>query len=450
MNIHKVYVIATTEFGSAIRTKSFLIGLLLLPVIMGASILIQKMAAERVDTRPRVFAVLDHSGGVEKALESAAQARNAAIVGTDGRPKGPRFDLVPSGIETAGRSPDEVRLALSDRVRRGELYAFVEIPAGIEATASREEVKYYSDNPNDDALRSWLTGVVNDSVRTRRYEAAKIDRKVAEVLARPVPVENLGLVARDTASQPTSGGPAGAATPSKIKAAEKVDPIRAFAVPAVLLFVSFFVVMTSAPQLLNSVLEEKMSRISEVLLGSASPFELMLGKLLGNVALALLLAALYVGGAYLVAVRYGYGDLVRPDLVAALAVFMPLAVLLYGSLYLAVGASCSELKDAQSLMMPVMLLSMLPMFVWTVVLRDPASPLSVGLSLFPPSTPYLMLMRMAMRPTPPVWQIGLGIGLTTLTSLACVWAAGKIFRTGLLMHGKPPSLRELARWVIAR
>ena len=160
--------------------------------------------------------------------------------------------------------------------------------------------------------------------------------------------------------------------------------------------------------------------------------------------------ALYVGGAYLVAHHYGYADLVRPGLVVALAVFMPLAVLLYGSLYLAVGAACSELKDAQSLMMPVMLLSMLPMFVWTVVLKDPASPMAVGLSLFPPSTPYLMLMRMGMQPSPPAWQVALGIVLTTLTCLGCVWAAGKIFRTGLLMHGKPPSFRELARWVVAR
>jgi ABC-2 type transport system permease protein len=176
----------------------------------------------------------------------------------------------------------------------------------------------------------------------------------------------------------------------------------------------------------------------------------MLGKLLGNVGIALVLAAIYITGAYAVAAHYGYAHLVRPDLVLAMALFMPLAVLLYGSLYLAVGASCSELKDAQSLMMPVMLLSMLPMFVWTVVLRDPASPMAVGFSLFPPSTPYLMLMRMAMQPAPPLWQVALGVALTTLTSLACVWAAGKIFRTGLLMHGKPPSLREMARWVMAR
>jgi ABC-type Na+ efflux pump permease subunit len=84
------------------------------------------------------------------------------------------------------------------------------------------------------------------------------------------------------------------------------------------------------------------------------------------------------------------------------------------------------------------------------VLQNPASPLSVGMSLFPPASPFLMLMRLALRPAPPAWQVALSVVLTTATALVCVWAAGKIFRTGLLMQGKAPSFRELLRWVMAR
>jgi ABC-type Na+ efflux pump permease subunit len=135
---------------------------------------------------------------------------------------------------------------------------------------------------------------------------------------------------------------------------------------------------------------------------------------------------------------------------AALVLYLFLAILLYGSLFMAVGAACSDLKDAQSLMMPVMILSMFPIFVWTAVLTNPSSTLSVGMSLFPPASPYLMLMRLAMRPSPPVWQVGLSIFGTTMTALLCVWAAAKIFRTGLLMQGKAPSYRELVRWVMAK
>ena len=179
------------------------------------------------------------------------------------------------------------------------------------------------------------------------------------------------------------------------------------------MFAMFFVIMTSAPQLLNSVIEEKMSKISEVLLGSITPFELMMGKLLGNAGIAMVLAALYIGGGYAVAAYYGYADVVSPPLVAgAWRLFLLLAIMLYGSLYMAVGAACNELKDAQSLMMPVMLLSMFPIFVWMAVLKSPSSPLAVGLSLFPPASPFLMLMRMALRPAPPSWQVGLSIVLT--------------------------------------
>jgi ABC-type Na+ efflux pump permease subunit len=198
------------------------------------------------------------------------------------------------------------------------------------------------------------------------------------------------------------------------------------------------------------VIEEKMSKISEVLLGAVTPFELMMGKLLGQSAMAVLLAALYLTGGYGVAAFYGYADVVSIPLLAAMFVFLILAILLYGSLYLAVGSACSELKDAQTLMMPIILLSTLPVMVWPAIRRDPAGPLAVGLSLFPPASPYLMLMRMGMRPAPPAWQVGLSVVGTTLTALACVWAAGKIFRTGLLMQGKTPSFRELARWVLAR
>jgi ABC-2 type transport system permease protein len=245
-------------------------------------------------------------------------------------------------------------------------------------------------------------------------------------------------------------GQAGAGGTSAIKAAEKVDPIRSAVVPALLMFIMFFVIMTSAPQLLNSVIEEKMSKISEVLLGSVSPFELMAGKLLGNTAIALVTATLYIGGAYAVAAYHGYGDVVSPALLVGLGGFLVLAIMLYGSLYMAVGAACNELKDAQTLMMPVMLLSMFPIFVWTAVLQNPSSALSVGMSLFPPASPFLMLMRLALRPAPPAWQVALAVLLTSATAIFCVWSAGKIFRIGLLMQGKAPNFRELARWIVAR
>ena len=290
-------------------------------------------------------------------------------------------------------------------------------------------------------VRNWLVGTINGEVRSRRFRSAGLDQALADRLNQPVGIDNLGLVNRQAT---TAGGQPG------IKAAEKIDPVRTAVVPIVLMYVMFFVIMTSTPPLLNSVIEEKMSKISEVLLGSVSPFELMMGKLVGQTGIAALLGALYIGGGYGVALYYGYADVVSIPLLMAMVLFLVLAILLYGSLYMAVGAACSELKDAQSLMMPVILMSTFPVMIWPAILKDPASPLSVGLSLFPPASPYLMLMRLGMQPAPPAWQVALAIAGTTLTALFCIWAAGKIFRTGLLMQGKAPSFRELARWVMAK
>lgn len=445
MSVQKIFTVATTEFGTAVRSKAFLVGLLLLPIIMGASIFLQKFMAEQVDTTPRNFAVIDHTASLFPIIDKAAAANNQTLTDDQGKQRQPAFQPVEIKPPTSETENQAALLDLSDQVRKGQLYAFVELPADVTRPGGGS-MSYYSNTPNDSLLRDWLNNIVSAEIRSSRFRESGIDQQLAERLNSPVSTENLGLVDRATVT--AAGGTPGA--PGAIKKAEKIDPVRTFAVPAVLLFVMFFVIMSSAPHLLNSVLEEKMSRVSEVLLGSVTPFELMMGKLLGNVGIASLLAILYVGAGYGVASYYGYADVITPGLLVALAVFLVLAVMLYGSLYMAVGAACSELKDAQSLMMPVMLLSMLPMFVWTAVIQNPSSPISVGMSLFPPATPFLMMMRLALKPSPPFWQVGLGVVLTLLTTLVCVWAGGKIFRTGLLMHGKAPSFRELARWVVSR
>jgi ABC-2 type transport system permease protein len=408
--------------------------------------LIQLFIAQRVDTRPRTIAVIDGTGALSPFLDRAADGYNSQTVDAAGKAIRPRIRMVRTEARTKGEVDPAQKLELSDQVRQGALDAFVVIPpTAIETTkpnaAKAPVLEFHSDNPSDDLLRNWLTASVNAEVRSQRLRSAGIDQTIADRIDQPLAVDNLGLFERDTLVKDGETG---------IKPAQKVDPIRTFVVPAVLMFAMFFVIMTSSPQLLNSVLEEKMSKISEVLLGSITPFELMMGKLLGNAGVAVVLAVLYLGSGYAVAAYYGYADMASPTLLFALGVFLFVAILLFGSLYMAVGAACNELKDAQSLMMPVMMVSMLPAFVWLAVLKSPSSPLAVGLTLFPPATPFLMLMRLALRPAPPVWQVGLSIVLATLTAFFCVWAAAKIFRIGLLMQGKAPTFRELARWVVAR
>ena len=215
------------------------------------------------------------------------------------------------------------------------------------------------------------------------------------------------------------------------------------------MFLLFLPIMTISPQLINTVLEEKMSRISEVLLGSVQPFELMMGKLAGSGAVSSVLALLYMSGAYAAAAYFGVADAVTGTMLAAFVVYLVLAMFLFGALYISVGAACTNLKDAQSLVTPLMLITIVPLFTWMMVLRAPDSTASVLLSLFPPATPFLMLLRISVSPGPPLWQVILSVVLTAATTIGVIWAAGRIFRVGLLMQGKTPSFAELLRWVRA-
>src|SRR5262249_42970748 len=130
-----------------------------------------------------------------------------------------------SNLTGADDSDSALALDLSDRIRRGDLDAYIEIPAGLmegsAVGAKGSAVEYHSNNPNDDILRDWLTTVINNEVRARRFRAAGLDQALSDRLSQPIQFENLELVERDEASG--------------VKSAEKVDPIRTAAVPAVLL-----------------------------------------------------------------------------------------------------------------------------------------------------------------------------------------------------------------------
>jgi len=159
------------------------------------------------------------------------------------------------------------------------------------------------------------------------------------------------------------------------------------------------------------------------------------------------LAAVYLGGAYWAAHRYGYAQYIPLDLLVWFGVYQALAVLMIGSLFIAVGAACTDMRETQTMLWPVMLLVTLPMFVWVNVIREPNSTFSTWVSLFPFATPMLMLGRQAVPPGIPWWQPVLGIVLVLLTTVLCVYVAGRIFRVGLLLQGKGAKVSEMVKWV---
>lgn len=196
------------------------------------------------------------------------------------------------------------------------------------------------------------------------------------------------------------------------------------------------------------MVEEKGQRIAEVLLGSVSPFELMAGKLLGLVGVSLTMAAVDLGGGFVVAQRYGVADMLSPALVAWFVVFLTLALLIYGSLFIAVGAAAGDVKDTQTLMTPVMLVAFLPFFAFGPIMQDPNGAVAVACSWFPFATPFLLVARQSVPTGVPAGQMAGGIAVVLGTTLGCVWASGRIFRVGRLMQGKGAKFGDLFRWAL--
>lgn len=428
---NKALIVALSEFNTLTRSKAFIIGILMMPVFMGIAFGVQKFTRNATDVKDRPFAVVDRTGVIFPAIAAAADEWNRGVAAT-GVQTAPRFLPAPATFEDGD---EQARAALSERVRKDELFAFIEIPAGALNPDATGAVRYYSNHPAYRTLPGWITNVVNREVLNRRFRDAAIDRAIVTRLTKRVEMAELGLLQRDATGA--------------IRAAAPVDKIRTVAIPVGMMMIVLFSVMSGAPQLLNSVIEEKMSRISEVLIGSVSPFELMMGKLIGSVGVSLVLAGIYVVGGTVAARYFGYGDVIRASDIGWLLLFLVMASFMFGSIFITIGAACSDLKDAQGMMTPAMLIMMLPWMTWFAVINAPESPMAVGLSLFPTASPFLMLLRIMLPPGPPLWQILLAVVLTALTSVAAVYAAGKIFRTGLLMQGKAATFGEMWKWVRA-
>ena len=428
----RILVVAQSEFLTLVKTKAFLIGIFLMPVLMVGFFFFMQVAERQSDVEVRSFAVIDGTGLLYEPLaEAAAQRNQAAAKGATS--SGAQF--LPRPVATAGRPLDQIKAELSDEIRDKKLFAFVEIPPDILDAASKSTLRYYSENTSYERLPNWLRTTLNDEIAKRRFDAAGVDRTLVSKLTARAELATFGLVER--------------AADGTVVEATEVDEVTTFALPFFFLILMFMSVMTSGQHLLNAVIEEKMSKISEVLLGSVTPFQLLMGKLLGVVAVALLLTAVYFAGGTYAVVSMGRPDLLNPTLMAWFVLFVICASLMFGSIFLALGSACSDLKDAQSMLQPAMILVLLAYLGSFIVIRAPDSALAVGMSFFPTITPFAMMLRIALPPGPPLWQVVLSVALLLTVTAGIVWAAGRIFRVGLLMQGKAPNLPELMKWIRA-
>jgi ABC-2 type transport system permease protein len=437
--MNKSFVIALREYRAAVRSKAFVITLVAMPVLMIGSIIVQVLLKDKVDTTDKTFAMVDRTGQFEDAFKAAVAFYNQAMVfageGDERLKVKPEFILEFIDPESIGEPPQST-LKLSDRVRNKEISGFIELDAGVINSAADANVNYHSQTSVDNAFRRFASKVVNETIQRIRSEKEGIDQAVIQRVVQPVEVNDMSLVERDV----ETGG---------ISTPQDSNPVVDIILPMGLMMLIFMAVMVGATPLMQAVMEEKQARISEVLLGSIQPFQLMVGKLAGNVAVSLTTVGVYIAGGFCT-LQYLDQSHIFPSLqiIIWLLVFQSLAVLMFGALFISIGAAVNDMREAQSAMMPVMILAMAPMFVWLNVIREPESTFSTAISLFPPATPMLMLLRLAAPGSIPLWQPFLGCGLVILTTILFIYAAGKIFRMGILMQGEAASFRRMLSWVI--
>lgn len=429
--MHRILRIARRDYIAAVFTKGFLIGLILAPILMCGGLLAIPVM-KHVEPSERRLVVIDPSATLEGPVMEAAQARRRGKPGSPAT--GPELHIEFQTLQTPASETQRLRLA--DRVRSGSIHAFVEIGEELldpNANPTGSVIRYYARSSAMDETRDWIERTLNDELRRRRFTAAGVDPSRLGALNAWIRVQGMTLPSRDKAT-------------GEVKAARKENQLATIAVPMVAILSMMMLVMMGAMPLLQSVLEEKSQRIAEVLLGCASPWEIMAGKLLGGVGVTLT-AMLFYGGAGFVAMSsLAVSGAVPWGLIPWFLAFGISAVLMYGSVAVALGSACSDAKDAQHLQMPVMMPLLLPVMIMMPVLKEPNSTLATALSLFPPFTPLFMVLRLGSPAGVPAWQAWIGLAGVLATTALTLWIAGRIFRVGILMQGKLPKFSEILRW----
>lgn len=411
--MNKIVIVAVREFVETVKTRAFFFGVVLMPALIAGVILggerISKSSERQAEPLRRI-GVLDQ-GGVFEALRAQVDVYNAQ------NPAKP-VELLPVDAD----EPESARL---DRVRSGAWYAFIEIPqAAVDGNAPVQVARGDAALEMGRTIQIWIDDAVQ-SVRFARHEPP-IDLALVNMLKRDVPVVSIDVHTGQSAGD---------------------DRMMRVMTPFIFMFLLYTGTFGISYGLLTSVLEEKSSRVVELLLSALSPTQLMAGKILGMVGVGVLMLAVWGGAGYAVASSRHMTGLVRGAMLFYVVLYFVPGFLLTSSLLAAVGAACNTLKEAQSMASPLSLLNIFPMVLWFQISQNPQGPLATVLSFIPPITPFVMVLRLCADANTPLWQVVASQALLWVSVIVAVWAAGKVFRVGVLMYGKPPTLGELVKWV---
>jgi len=466
----KIAIIAWREFSQTVLRKVFLLAIVGLPLLVVGAMFLVLVVIEGHEEPPLegTIAVVDPTGEVieaarrefdpnrieddrQREMEQGQEAIEEILAGAGAPGVLPGLDPPAGFIEIGiGRGMVNVRIeavtsasdstvdGLRQRVHSNDLLAVAIITADVIEVPDPASPK--SDRPKFDLL---ITEHLDAD------HADFIEERIGEAVVR-VRAERAGLdpdTAMALLRRPRSNTTRMLADGKEVAESAKVRKIRSLIVPMAFMMLLWVAVFTSSQHLMMSTIEEKSNRVMEVLLSAVSPFQLMAGKILGHGFVGLLIMSIYSSLALIGLALLARMDLITVTDLAFLVVYFFMAYFMIASIMAAVGSAVTDIREANTLITPVMFVVMIPLILWMPISQAPNGGLATSFSYIPPAIPFVMILRIAADEPVPLWQIPATIAWGYACVLAMVWMSAKIFRVGVLMYGKPPSPLQLIKWL---
>ena len=453
----KIFQIALREFLATVLTKGFILGMMATPIMLGIVIVFMPMLLNKKP--PKIdgeVAIIDSTGQItggvrdyltpeafterreetkEKIAEQTPEQMRALTTNSPAAQEVLDAALgdVPSIRVTeldvaADLETEKERLREGTTEDGGRLAIVVVHDNAVLPTGDGTFGNYdlFIRQGLDDRIVDEIQGGLRGTILDARIDAADMDKERIEALTR---------VGRVRAITVTEGGES------------QVAPELRMLIPMGFMILLLVSVFTGGQYLMTTTIEEKSSRVVEVLLSAVSPMQLMTGKIIGQMCVGLLIIVLYAGMGISGLVTFALFGLIQLSWFFYLIIFYIIAYFVLGSFMAAIGAAVNEPREAQSFMMPIMIVMMIPWILWMPITRDPNSVFATVTSFLPPINSFVMLLRVTSTTPPPTWQVWLSMLIGAASVYGALWFAAKVFRVGLLLHGKPPNFATLIKWV---
>jgi ABC-2 type transport system permease protein len=437
----KSMIVLKHEFMQKIKSKGYIIFTFLGPVLMSLLFVIPALVAT-VDTGDRrVLSVIDSTGKFARYFESAQAGEGKADSGEEFTGT-PSSDQQAQAIANAIKTDIDFKVVpmitsvetLKEQIQSESITGFLVIPANVFQDSGASQATLRLRNTNDFSVIREIESIYSEALRNEKLKAKGVD---PEILHDIDELANLNVVKVSEGRESHDGG-------------------ATFAAGYLTGFLMYMGLLIYGSMILRSVVEEKSTRVIEVMVSSVKPFDLLVGKVLGISAAAVLqmsvwaiMMALLATVGVNMAQKMAGSNLninIPPELFIYFVLFYILGFLIYATLFAALGATADQESDVQQASLPITMLVVIPILLMTSVIQSPSSTMSTVLSMVPFFAPILMMGRIFSE-TPPFWQIALSIAIMIVTFFGALWVASRIYRTGILMYGKRFTPKEIIKWI---